>query len=260
MTIIPEKYNISLSRVAQKALSDTKRDVDRVRKGESLRFFGASNAKSVYGFIVGSLYFYSVGGFFMEKNNKFRLVFSDFLMQASTSVKIAYIAVITALSVVFNMYLRFSITPDLQFSCSIFASVLCGILLGGVMGFPVCVLSDFIRWVVKPSGMYLPWIGISSGIMALIAGIIFNNFKSGKRLDFYLKGIIVSLSTFLICTVLINTTLFYYLYGIQSSYFTYLVTRLFINGQIWNSVFNYALLFLVLPVLSEVKPLKKFFL
>jgi len=66
---------------------------------------------------------------------------------------------------------------------------------------------------------------------------------------------LISLLTFGVCTVAINTTAFWLLYS-KVSYKTYLVTRLFVQGQIWNSLFNYALLFVGVPVLARVKPLK----
>ena len=40
------------------------------------------------------------------------------------------------------------------------------------------------------------------------------------------------------------------------SYFGYVAYRLFFKGQIWNNVFNYALLFGIIPALNAVKPLK----
>ena len=60
---------------------------------------------------------------------------------------------------------------------------------------------------------------------------------------------------FLICTVAINTTAFWKLYS-KVSYGKYLVSRLFLQGQIWNSLANYALLFVAVPVLNRIKPLK----
>ena len=60
---------------------------------------------------------------------------------------------------------------------------------------------------------------------------------------------------FFVCTIAINTTAFWLLYASGVPYTTYLISRLFIQGQIWNSLFNYALLFVAVPTLSKVKPL-----
>ncbi len=198
----------------------------------------------------------------MEKTNrKFKIIFSDALYQMSQSAKIAYMAVVAALSVIIIMSTRIPITQTFQISLKILVSILCGILLGGGAGFFVCMLADFLS-VLTTSGLgaYSPWVGLSSGILALFAGIMMNNFKDGKKLTFYLKCTIICLFSFFVCTIGINTTFFYIIYGIQTTYFEYVILRIFINGQIWNSLANYALLFACLPILSEVKPLKRFFL
>ena len=36
-------------------------------------------------------------------------------------------------------------------------------------------------------------------------------------------------------------------------FFAYLTTRLFVQGQIWNSVFNYVLLFVLYPLIIKTK-------
>jgi len=70
----------------------------------------------------------------------------------------------------------------------------------------------------------------------------------------YVKLAIVSVLTFLICTVGINTTAFWILYNTKAvPYFAYLSTRLFVLGQIWNSVFNYALLIILYPTILHIK-------
>ena len=45
-------------------------------------------------------------------------------------------------------------------------------------------------------------------------------------------------------------------FGGKLNFWTYLVIRFFLLGQIWNSLVNYALLFIVLPVLRAIRPLK----
>ncbi|MBQ1943170.1 MAG: hypothetical protein II368_05970, partial [Clostridia bacterium] len=58
-------------------------------------------------------------------------------------------------------------------------------------------------------------------------------------------------------TVGINTTAFWLLFS-KVDYVTYLVSRLFVQGQIYNSLVNYALLFIAVPSLKAIKPLKIF--
>ncbi|MBO4323281.1 MAG: ECF transporter S component [Clostridia bacterium] len=195
-----------------------------------------------------------------ESGKKFRIIFSEVIASMSLSLKIAYMAIVAALAVVISMFTRIPITPSVQISLKIFVSILSGILLGGGSGFFVCMTSDFLGWLSNPGAQaYSPWVGLSAGMLALFSGVLINNFKTGNKLFFYLKCVIICLFSLFVCTIGINTTAFYFIYGIQSTYIEYVIARMFIGGQIWNSLANYALLFILLPILSEVKPLKRFF-
>jgi hypothetical protein len=103
----------------------------------------------------------------------------------------------------------------------------------------------------------MPWIGVSMGMTALLAGLIVNGLPgNGKAWFLYVKLALVCLSSFLLCTVAINTTAFWLLYASEIEYSTSLISRLFVQGQIWNSLVNFALLFLAVPTLIRIKPLK----
>ena len=184
------------------------------------------------------------------------LLFSKTLARKGKSHKIAYIAVMTALTVVANMFFEFKLA-DTQFSFTILVSALTGILIGPLFGFVACFLGDLVGFLYHSAGFaYMPWIGLSMGFVALIAGLIMNGINSnGKPWLLFVKLGIVCVSTFLLCTVAINTTAFWLLYA-KVDYWTYLVSRLLVQGQIWNSLVNYALLFWMVPLLSCIKPLK----
>jgi uncharacterized membrane protein len=138
----------------------------------------------------------------------------------------------------------------------LFFSALAGILIGPVFGFTASFLGDVVGFLYHPKGEYLLWISISMGLVALLAGFIVNGINSkGNVWIFYGKLVLVSISTFLICTVAITTTTFWYRYS-KVGYLDYLVARLFAQGQIWNSIVNYALLFVILPTLNRIKALK----
>lgn len=185
-----------------------------------------------------------------------RWVFSDILANKTRSQKIAYVAVMTAFCVVTNMFFEFKFA-DVQFSLTIFVSALTGILIGPCFGFVACFLGDLVGFLYNSAGFaYLPWIGISMGLTAFVAGLVVNLIEgNGKGWFLYVKLGIVCVTTFLLCTVAINTTAFWLLYS-KVDYWTYLVTRLFVQGQIWNSLVNFVLLFLAVPILNGIKPLK----
>ena len=187
--------------------------------------------------------------------SKIKKVFESELMANSTKTqKIAYVAVMTALLVVCNMFFEFKLA-DTQFSLTIFFSALCGMVIGPIYGFISCFLGDLVGFLYNSGGfMYMPWIGLSMGLIAFIAGIVMNCIDIKNKFATYIKIAIVCLSTFLLCTVAINTTAFWIIYNTRKvPFFAYLVTRLFVQGQIFNSVLNYALLFICYPVMLRIK-------
>ena len=182
------------------------------------------------------------------------LLFSTTLQDKTKSHQIAYIAVTTALTVVTNMFFEFKFA-DVQFSLTIVVSALAGIVLGSLFGFAACFLGDLVGFLYNSGGfMYMPWVGISMGLVALISGLVVNGLKWKFKGALQVKLALVSVLTFALCTVAINTKAFWLLYS-KVPYGTYLVARLFVQGQIWNSLFNYALLFLFVPVLKRIRPL-----
>lgn len=195
--------------------------------------------------------------FIMCKREWQRWLFSDTLVGKSKSCKIAYIAVMTAFSVVVNMFFEFKLA-ETQFSFTVLVSALTGIIIGPLFGFVACFLGDLVGFLYHSAGFaYMPWIGISLGVTAMLAGGIVNGLRSESRWFLYVKLALVCLLSLTICTVLINTTAFWILYSKgKVDYVTYLISRLFVQGQIWNCLVNYALLFICTPALGKIKPLK----
>ena len=189
------------------------------------------------------------------KGSALERLFFGALTKKRASQKIAYTAVVTAFVVVANMFFEFKLA-ETQFSLTIFVSAIAGILIGPLLGFAACFLGDLVGFLYHSGGFaYLPWIGISLGTIAFLSGIIVGGLKARQSWFLYVKLALVCVLTFLLCTVAINTTAFWLLYS-KVDYWTYLVSRLFIQGQIWNSLVNYVLLFIAVPVLNRIKPLK----
>lgn len=185
----------------------------------------------------------------------FKKLFFGALIRKRASHKIAYIAVVTAFTVVANMFFEIKLA-ETQFSLTIFMSAIAGILIGPLFGGAAAFLGDLVGFLYHSNGFaYLPWIGISLGCIALLSGLIVGGLEYHKKWFLYVKLALVSVLTFLLCTVAINTTAFWLLYS-KVGYWEYLVSRLFIQGQIWNSLVNYVLLFIAVPALNRIKPLK----
>lgn len=189
------------------------------------------------------------------RNRWKEILLSPTLAYKSAGKRAAYIAVVTALVVVCNMFFEFKLA-ETQFSFTIVVSSLAGILIGPLCGFVACFLGDLVGFLYNSAGFaYLPWIGISMGITAMLAGFIVGGIDVKKSWFLYVKLAIVSILTFAICTVAINTTMFWKLYS-KVDYWTYFVSRMFVKGQIWNTLFNAALLFVLVPTLKSIKPLQ----
>ena len=180
------------------------------------------------------------------------LLYSKLLQGKNRNHKIAYIAVITALLVVTNMFFEFKFM-DVQFSLTIAMSALSGLLIGPLFGFIACFLGDLVGFLYNSGGYtYMPWVGLSLSLTAAFSGLVFNAFESEKRGIFFLKASIVCLLSLLCCTIGVNTTAFWLLYSPKTPYMTYLIARLFAKGQIFNCLFNYALIFVGAPALTKL--------
>ena len=183
------------------------------------------------------------------------LLYSPSLEGKSKSKKLAYIAVMTALCVLTNTFFEFKLAQT-QFSLTLAFSVLAGVLIGPIFGFCACFLGDLVGFLYHSSGYpYMPWIGLAMGFAGFLSGVFLGAWQLNCKGSLYIRLAVVCVATFALCTVVINTTAFWILYAKGVPYHTYLVSRLFIQGQIWNSIFNYALLFFALPTLKKVKTL-----
>lgn len=187
----------------------------------------------------------------MSKNWK-KILLSEILIDSKLTRRIAYIAIMAAFTVGCNLFeIKFA---DIQFSLTIFISAMTGIIIGPLFGFVASFVGDLVGFLCNSGGFpYMPWIGITMGLVALISGLIVNGINFKFKGAIFLKLALVSVLTFLICTVAINTTIFWTLYAPGVPYFTYLASRLFISGQIWNSLLNYALLFAFYPLIIKIR-------
>ena len=206
----------------------------------------------------------------MLKNGLKGLFFSNLILNSSHTKRIAYIGVMTAFSVITNMLLEFKML-DIQFSLTILVSSLLGVLLGSACGFTACVIGDLVGFLFNSGGtIFMPWVGLSTGMMAFITGFIVNGFDLKVKGQIYIKLAVAFLLSFLICTVGINSTGFYFYnlkmgfstavmdyvasrFGRGVDFIAYLGYRLIFKGQIYNNIFNYALGFAFIPLVLNSK-------
>ncbi len=199
-----------------------------------------------------------------------RLLFSDPLLRAGAAKRLAYIAAMAALCIISNMFeIKFATT---QFSLTVFTSCLAGILLGAFPGACAVFLGDGIGYLVNSMGyLYYWWVALACAVMAVISGLVMRlplRFRGG----ILVKLVLISLLTFFISSVGINTTGMYFiglklyfpenvetavaeLFGGRFDFWVYCLIRFLILGQLWNSLLNDFLLFLIVPALVRVRSL-----
>ena len=184
-----------------------------------------------------------------------RLCFSDFVLSLTRAKKIAFTALGMAIAVVVNAFLSVKL-GGVEYSLVIFTSVLVGVMFGALPGFVACFFGDLIGFLLHPMGEYSPFIGISTGLMAVFgAWLICRSiwaFKGAWLVNLSLTCIAI----FVVCTAGINNWYLNSVWFKSMTFFECLAARLIVQGQLWNSLANYALLFIVLPILVKIKPLK----
>ena len=186
----------------------------------------------------------------MSENLK-RLFFSPFILKASRARKIAYIAMMVALSIVGNMFFEFKLGA-VQYSFTTLVSALIGILIGPIAGFIACFIGDGVGFIANPFGAYTPWIGLATGLVAFISGFIVHFIKNDKPYTIYVKLAIISVSTFLICSVCINGMFLWLVWYSKMTFFEFLIYRYIALGQLFVSIINYAVLFALIPIFKRV--------
>lgn len=140
-------------------------------------------------------------------------------MRLSTK-KIAYIGVLSALSVVLNMF-TFTI-PGSNFAVSFtyIPTFISGFFFGPIAGFLVGGIGDLLGCLIAPKGPWMPLITLASALMGLIPGLV-----AKLRMSDYIKMAMSFILVYFICSAGVNTfalwqafaatkkTFWVYLYG-----------------------------------------------
>lgn len=183
------------------------------------------------------------------------LLYSDTILSLPRAKRVAYIGVVTALTVVCNAMLEIKL-GGVQFSLTILTSVLAGLIIGAAPGFLACFMGDALGFLMHPYGEYSPAIGISTGLMAVYAAIVMRVLPAKTKWGTYAKLTLVCALIFCCCTVAINNDYLHRVYYSSMTFWECLNTRLFLQGQMVNTLINSALVVFLIPALAKIKPLK----
>lgn len=136
--------------------------------------------------------------------------------------KITIIAMLTAVATLLNIFTINTGVKYFHLSFIYIPSFVAGIFLGPFSGFAVGFLGDLIGGFIHPLGPYNPMIGIASGLLGFIPGIVHKYIK----LNDYLKILLSFVLCLIICTAGINTFAIYLMYSSGKTYWAYLMLRL----------------------------------
>ncbi len=163
---------------------------------------------------------------------------------------ICYTAVFVALSVLantFSLFIGLNGANAVTFTYTV--CFLAGATLGAFPGFLTGVLGDVLGWVIRPSGAFNPVITVITGLIGLIAGLVFKLEKKNIR---YLGDISLTVISYvivlLVCSNLNTVALyFYYIAASGKTFLAYYAVRMPKQLIVWS--INLALgLLLIKPV------------
>lgn len=130
-----------------------------------------------------------------------------FVMKKMSTLFIVFIALLTALSVIFKLYLGIPITfagsyvKDINLSSVIimFSGIMFGPLAGGIVG----ALTDIIVTLARPLGAYVPLFTITNALIGIIPALFFIK-KRPEKISI-LKCFIITLVVQVTCSMFLNT-------------------------------------------------------
>ena len=177
------------------------------------------------------------------------------LVGKKRSAKLAYIGILLAVNVVVNAVTSIPL-GFVQFSFTISAVSLAGILLGPLFGALVGFLGDLLGFFIGGGAGYTPFVGLAMAVIGFLFGLVFCLEWKGKW-SWCIKIALAAVLSFLFATVAITTTAGFYLWNKNGlPFWEFAILRLFVSGQAWNNVINTALLYAILPALSKIRALK----
>ncbi|MBQ9624906.1 MAG: folate family ECF transporter S component [Clostridia bacterium] len=101
------------------------------------------------------------------------------------------------------------------------AGIVFGPIAGGLTGF----VSDFINWLLKPTGAYNPLFGIVAALVGIISGLVYKH-KDNELQPNLMKTLVTAGITQIICSFILNTLIMVLVYGATPALF---ITKLVYN-------------------------------
>lgn len=160
--------------------------------------------------------------------------------------KIAYIALLAAVSVILNTFTFTMPGSGFAISLTYVPTFFAGFFFGPAAGFLAGDIGDVLGCIIWPKGPWLPLITLASSLMGVIPGVV-------RYLPFGEKTLLVIsfLTTYLLCSAGLNTFALWHAYAAtKKTFFVYLTARLPL--QITNMAVNMILTFLLMPAFKKM--------
>lgn len=161
-------------------------------------------------------------------------------MKISTQ-KIAYIALFAAVNVFLNAFTWTQAGLNYAISLTYIPTFLAGLYFGPFAGFLVGFIGDVLGCIIWPKGAWIPLITLASALMGVIPGLV-----RKIKLDHRILLLISYLSTYVICSMFLNTLGLWLVYAAtKKTFWVYMVGRLPI--QLPVMLINFTINLLTMP-------------
>ena len=163
-----------------------------------------------------------------------------------TAKKIAYLALITAISVIMNTLTLTVPGSGIAISFTYIPNFLAGYFFGPGAGFIVGVIGDVLGCIIWPKGAWLPLLTLSAGLMGAIPGLLrYLPLKTRWHI------LISYIATYLICSAGINTFTLWQAYAAtKKTFWVYLIGKMPVS--VANMIANLVINFMLMPVFDRI--------
>ena len=163
-----------------------------------------------------------------------------------TAKNIAYLALITAISVIMNALTLTVPGSGIAISFTYIPNFLAGYFFGPGAGFIVGVLGDILGCIIWPKGAWLPLLTLSAGLMGAIPGLVrYLPVKARWHV------LISYVATYIVCSAGLNTFTLWQAYAAtKKTFWVYLIGKMPVS--LVNMIANLVLNFLMMPVFDRI--------
>ena len=163
-----------------------------------------------------------------------------------TAKNIAYLALITAISVIMNALTLTVPGSGIAISFTYIPNFLAGYFFGPGAGFIVGVLGDVLGCIIWPKGAWLPLLTLSAGLMGAIPGLV--RYLPVKMRWHVLIAYVV---TYIVCSAGINTFTLWHAYAAtKKTFWVYRIGKMPVS--IVNMIANLVINFMLMPLFERI--------